>query len=152
MRSLQFLYKASSSGGYIGLLNNDGPLCFPSYVPTFLFFKSLALNLCSFQALLAIGGFAVASLYTRDAFRLTSFADLPSIEVESILINAFGAASDLSIAGTMVYLLSRSRTGLSRTDSLINRLVRSFFFSPPLRLGLIESPTDTVRCEHGSAH
>ncbi len=48
--------------------------------------------------------------------------------------NVFGAVSDIGIAGTLVYLLRKSRTGFKRTETLVNRLI---MFS--INTGLITS-------------
>ena len=38
-------------------------------------------------------------------------------------MNIFGAAADVAIAATLIYLLQTSRTGFQRSDTIINRLI-----------------------------
>jgi len=54
----------------------------------------------------------------------------------SVAINATAAAGDIVIAATMLHLLYTSRSGISQTDSIINRLmVRpiAFYFDHGVR-------------------
>jgi hypothetical protein len=67
-------------------------------------------------------------------FKLKNFSDIPKLKTKSALINAFGAAADVLIAAAMVYLLHTSRSDIkhSRSDSIIDRLVRLILCFPRL--------------------
>ncbi|KAH8109884.1 hypothetical protein DFH11DRAFT_893616 [Phellopilus nigrolimitatus] len=77
----------------------------------------------SFLMLLVLGEFISVVIYFAKAAVFTSFAQLPSIFNESRSINILGAASDIMIAFTLIFLLQRSRTGFSRSETIINRLI-----------------------------
>lgn len=66
----------------------------------------------------------VVMVYSAHAFKLTNLLGIGDIKTESQLINIFGAAGDVVIAGAMIYLLHGSRTGFKASDGMINRLVR----------------------------
>ncbi|KAI0059600.1 hypothetical protein BV25DRAFT_1918387 [Artomyces pyxidatus] len=71
---------------------------------------------------LALAQLAMASLYTVKAFhtRLAEASDLRVIGSASL---ALGAATDIITAGALSYFLHKMRTGYSRSDTLINRLI-----------------------------
>ncbi|KAH8109883.1 hypothetical protein DFH11DRAFT_893550 [Phellopilus nigrolimitatus] len=77
----------------------------------------------SFLMLLVLGEFISAILYFAKAAVLASFDELRAIFNESRSINILGAASDIMIAFTLIFLLQRSRTGFSRSETIINRLI-----------------------------
>ena len=65
---------------------------------------------------------------------MTSLTQLQTLLTLEKVCNVLGAVSDISIAGTLVFLLRKSRTGFKRTETLVNRLV---MFS--INTGLITS-------------
>ena len=65
-------------------------------------------------------------VYSYNAFQLKNLLEIGKVKTQSQLINVFSAASDVVIAGAMVYLLHGSRTGFKASDGMINRLVRHF--------------------------
>ncbi|KAI0829403.1 hypothetical protein BC628DRAFT_1417130 [Trametes gibbosa] len=73
--------------------------------------------------MLVAGEFAVATAYTIKALSLNTFFDLVHIKGLSISINAFAAAGDVSIAVILCTILHKSRTGFSRSNTLINKLM-----------------------------
>ncbi|KAI0663000.1 hypothetical protein C8Q70DRAFT_484445 [Cubamyces menziesii] len=54
---------------------------------------------------------------------LNTFVDLVQIKGLSISINAFAAAGDVTIAAILCTILHQSRTGFSKSNTLINRLM-----------------------------
>ncbi|KAI0356730.1 hypothetical protein OH77DRAFT_1423700 [Trametes cingulata] len=74
-------------------------------------------------AVLIAGEFAVAMAYSIKALRLETFMDLVQIKGLSISINAFAAAGDVTIAAILCTILHFSRTGFSKSNTLINRLM-----------------------------
>ncbi|OJT07350.1 hypothetical protein TRAPUB_1816 [Trametes pubescens] len=54
---------------------------------------------------------------------MTTFFDLMQIKGLSISINAFAAAGDVTIAAILCTILHYSRTGFSKSNTLINRLM-----------------------------
>ncbi|KAJ7623593.1 hypothetical protein FB45DRAFT_926163 [Roridomyces roridus] len=79
---------------------------------------------------LCVGNFA----YVAKALPMTTFAELTTIKGLSLAINITGAATDVLIAAILCFLLLGSRTGFSRSDSMINKLVLFF-----VNTGLITS-------------
>ncbi|KAH8109870.1 hypothetical protein DFH11DRAFT_1730779 [Phellopilus nigrolimitatus] len=77
----------------------------------------------SFLMLLVFGEFASVIVYFAKAAIYDSFVDLPLVFNESRAINILGASSDIIIAFTLIFLLQRSRTGFSRSETIINRLI-----------------------------
>ncbi|KAI5123169.1 hypothetical protein M0805_000870 [Coniferiporia weirii] len=73
--------------------------------------------------LLVAAEFILSIVYTVKAVGLQTFARLTSIVNLSRSINIFGAAGDVAIAITLIYLLHSSRTGFRSSDSIINRLI-----------------------------
>jgi hypothetical protein len=73
-------------------------------------------------------------IFTLDRLPLGTFARLTTIVNLSRLVNVGGAVADISIAASLIYLLQGSRTGFSKSDSIINRLI---MFS--LNTGLLTS-------------
>ena len=55
--------------------------------------------------------------------RLGVFAKLHELFQLSRSVNILSAASDIAIAGCLIFLLQSSRTGFNRSDSIINRLI-----------------------------
>ncbi|KAI9001154.1 hypothetical protein BD414DRAFT_473793 [Trametes punicea] len=74
-------------------------------------------------ALLVAGEFAVTMAYSIKALYLKTFVDLVQIKGLSISINAFAAVGDVTIAVILCTILHRSRTGFSKSNTLINRLM-----------------------------
>ncbi|KAI0366389.1 hypothetical protein BV20DRAFT_653179 [Pilatotrama ljubarskyi] len=72
---------------------------------------------------LIAGEFAVAMAYSIKALYLNTFMDLVQIKGLSISINAFAAAGDVTIAAILCTILHFSRTGFSKSNTLINRLM-----------------------------
>ncbi|KAI0676815.1 hypothetical protein C8Q78DRAFT_1073593 [Trametes maxima] len=74
-------------------------------------------------AILIAGEFAVSLAYTVKALHYHTFADLTQIKGLSISINVFAAAGDVVIATILCTILHFSRTGFSKSNTLINRLM-----------------------------
>ncbi|EJC98995.1 uncharacterized protein FOMMEDRAFT_23354 [Fomitiporia mediterranea MF3/22] len=74
-------------------------------------------------SLLVSSSFIISVVYTVKALRLKTFANLVQIFDLSRSINILGAASDVAITASLIWLLQRSRTGFKRSDSIINRLI-----------------------------
>ncbi|KAH8110767.1 hypothetical protein DFH11DRAFT_1800693, partial [Phellopilus nigrolimitatus] len=72
---------------------------------------------------LVVGQFTITIVYYGTAYPFTELAQLTTILPIVHGINSLTAASDVSIAGVLVFLLQRSRTGFRRSDSMISRLV-----------------------------
>ncbi|KLO12346.1 hypothetical protein SCHPADRAFT_905150 [Schizopora paradoxa] len=73
--------------------------------------------------LLVTGEFISTTLYFARAIQFELFSELPEIFNISRSINILGAASDVAIALTLIFLLQRSRTGFSRSETIITKLV-----------------------------
>jgi len=84
--------------------------------------------------LLVLGGFGCVVAYVGKAMPLQTYTDLKQIKGISLAINITGASGDVLIATILCYLLLGSRTGFSRSDTMINKLVLFF-----VNTGLITS-------------
>ncbi|KAH9853815.1 hypothetical protein C2E23DRAFT_858909 [Lenzites betulinus] len=74
-------------------------------------------------AALVLGEFAVGMTYSIKAVFLTTFAEVNGLKGLSISINALAAAGDVSIAIIMCTILNSSRTGFTKSNMLINKLM-----------------------------
>ncbi|KAH7915414.1 hypothetical protein BJ138DRAFT_1141668 [Hygrophoropsis aurantiaca] len=68
-------------------------------------------------------GSAVAITLIWAVYQCHVYSDLISIEWSTFLSLATICFLDMSIAGSMCYLLTASRTGFARTDSLVTKLM-----------------------------
>ncbi|KAK7047795.1 hypothetical protein VNI00_006123 [Paramarasmius palmivorus] len=53
----------------------------------------------------------------------TLFTDLGKVEAVSKTVNAFGAVSDVAITSALSYFLWTSKSGIRKTDAIMNRLI-----------------------------
>ncbi|KAF7370965.1 hypothetical protein MSAN_00730600 [Mycena sanguinolenta] len=72
--------------------------------------------------LLVWGEFGCVLAYVALSLRLHTFVELVELKALSITVNALAAAGDVFIAGTLTWLLHRSRTGFHRSDTMIRKL------------------------------
>ena len=72
---------------------------------------------------LVLGQFATTMAYFALVEPLTLFTQLGSVRNMSRAMSATIAFADIIIAGILVFLLHRSRSGFKRSDSVINRLI-----------------------------
>ncbi|KJA13230.1 hypothetical protein HYPSUDRAFT_202593 [Hypholoma sublateritium FD-334 SS-4] len=77
----------------------------------------------SFVGLLVLGEFGCVVAFTSMSLHLTTYAQLESLKYLSILVNALAAAGDVLIAATLCFNLHFSRTGFSRSNTMINKLI-----------------------------
>ncbi|KAJ6617594.1 hypothetical protein B0H10DRAFT_2218530 [Mycena sp. CBHHK59/15] len=56
----------------------------------------------------------------------SNFSELPRVENLVIVVETLAASGDLFIAGVLCFILLRSRTGFSRSDTMIKKLVIFF--------------------------
>ncbi|KJA21983.1 hypothetical protein HYPSUDRAFT_139786, partial [Hypholoma sublateritium FD-334 SS-4] len=73
-----------------------------------------------FIGALVLGEFG---LYNSFVLHMTTFVELAKLKYLSILVNALAAAGDLTIAAGLCINLHLSRTGLSRSNAMINMLI-----------------------------
>ncbi|KJA16677.1 hypothetical protein HYPSUDRAFT_206864 [Hypholoma sublateritium FD-334 SS-4] len=81
--------------------------------------------LTSLVGLLVLGEFGCVVAFTSMSLRLTTYVELQKLKYLSILVNALAAAGDVLIAATLCITLHFSRTGFSRSNTMINKLVRA---------------------------
>lgn len=67
--------------------------------------------------------FAAVMAYGVQGVKYTKLADLGNLKALSISVNALAASGDIIIAATLCWLLSRSRTGFKRSDSMITKMI-----------------------------
>ncbi|EIW82509.1 hypothetical protein CONPUDRAFT_81986 [Coniophora puteana RWD-64-598 SS2] len=72
---------------------------------------------------LVIGEFVCVVIYVSKGINLQTFAELTALKSLSMTVNAVAAAGDVLIAMFLCHLLHGARTGFSRSDSMINRLI-----------------------------
>ncbi|KAJ7272622.1 hypothetical protein B0H12DRAFT_589170 [Mycena haematopus] len=71
---------------------------------------------------LVLGEFGCVLAYVALSLRLQTFVELAKLKALSVTVNALAAAGDVFIAGTLTWLLHRSRTGFHRSDTMIRKL------------------------------
>jgi len=79
--------------------------------------------LTGFVAALSCLHFLLGIYFTTQAFSLREFSQFSQLDWVTIAGLGGAAVADLTIAGTLVFFLNRSRTGYKRTDSIINTLM-----------------------------
>ncbi|KAJ7623696.1 hypothetical protein FB45DRAFT_113204 [Roridomyces roridus] len=79
--------------------------------------------LTGISILLVMGEFGCVLAYLALSLPMKTFAELERLHYLSMAVNALAAAGDLFIAGSLVILLRRSRTGFQRSDTMIRKLV-----------------------------
>ncbi|EIN10380.1 hypothetical protein PUNSTDRAFT_112237 [Punctularia strigosozonata HHB-11173 SS5] len=62
-------------------------------------------------------------VYVTKAIHLETYAQLVVLKNLSMAVNAIGAAGDVVIAGSLCFLLQRSRTGFQHSSTMINKLM-----------------------------
>ncbi|TFK24550.1 hypothetical protein FA15DRAFT_704533 [Coprinopsis marcescibilis] len=67
--------------------------------------------------------FGCVIAFTGLSLRLKTFTELAELEALSIAVNALAAAGDVLIAVTLCIILHFSRTGFSKSDTMINKLI-----------------------------
>ncbi|KAK1218444.1 hypothetical protein PQX77_018871 [Marasmius sp. AFHP31] len=73
--------------------------------------------------LLVLGLFTVTVTYFAQAWHFTTFAGLGKVGGLSRAFNVLGAASNLGITTALSFYLWSSKSGMSRTDATVNRLI-----------------------------
>ncbi|KAJ7655821.1 hypothetical protein DFH06DRAFT_1412868 [Mycena polygramma] len=86
------------------------------------------------QCLLILAEFASISAYVTLALPFDTFTELANLKALSIAVNSLAASGDVLIASILCLLLLRSRTGFTRSDTVVNKLVMFF-----VNTGLITS-------------
>ncbi|THH07520.1 hypothetical protein EW145_g3324 [Phellinidium pouzarii] len=97
-------------------------------VQGFLLYRAWILSLKNvflviFLLLLVIAEFVSSVAFFWKGVKMSSFAEVSTIAWLSKLTNGLSAASDLVIAAVLIFLLNRSRTGVRRSETMINRLI-----------------------------
>ncbi|KAG6831859.1 hypothetical protein H0H92_006976 [Tricholoma furcatifolium] len=64
-------------------------------------------------------------LFTIQALRLTTWAQLKQLKGLSMAVNILAALGDALIAGALCFFLQRSRTGFRKSDTMISKLLSS---------------------------
>ncbi|KAL1659300.1 hypothetical protein GGG16DRAFT_110514 [Schizophyllum commune] len=67
--------------------------------------------------------FCCCLIFASLSLHLNTFAELAELQGLSVSVNALAAAGDVLIAIILCTLLHRSRTGFSRSDTIINKLI-----------------------------
>ncbi|KAJ6568451.1 hypothetical protein B0H10DRAFT_2238187 [Mycena sp. CBHHK59/15] len=70
----------------------------------------------------------------------SNFSELPRVENLVIVVETLAASGDLFIAGVLCFILLRSRTGFSRSDTMI----KSFLFAIGSLVALTVAPTTFI--------
>ncbi|KAI5122024.1 hypothetical protein M0805_008015 [Coniferiporia weirii] len=79
--------------------------------------------LVSALMLFVLAEFAAAISFFSRGVQMKSFIEVATIAWLSKLTNALAAAADVVIAAVLIVLLHRSRTGVRRSETIINRLI-----------------------------
>ncbi|KAL0576000.1 hypothetical protein V5O48_005967 [Marasmius crinis-equi] len=70
-----------------------------------------------------LGLFAVTVAYFAKAWHFTTFAELALVGGFSRAVNVLGAVSDLCITSALSFYLWSSKSGMRKTDAIVNRLI-----------------------------
>ncbi|KAJ7644947.1 hypothetical protein FB45DRAFT_899007 [Roridomyces roridus] len=81
----------------------------------------------TFLSVLSIGSFISLFVYTVKALKITTFAELTTLKTLSMSCNIIAAVTDVLISVVLVYYLYISKTGMTKTDDMINRLIAFTF-------------------------
>ncbi|KAF5377279.1 hypothetical protein D9615_006446 [Tricholomella constricta] len=73
--------------------------------------------------ILVVAEFGVSIAYFTEAWKVTTFDLLPNIFRLSQSVNSVAAAGDIAIAVTLIFILYRSKTGFSKSDSIVKQLI-----------------------------
>lgn len=73
--------------------------------------------------LLVLAELALSLTYFVKGLKVTTFTLLPTLFQLSQSVNALAATGDIAIAMTLIFLLYRSKTGFSKSDSIVNQLI-----------------------------
>ncbi|KAI9460428.1 hypothetical protein HD554DRAFT_1585974 [Boletus coccyginus] len=71
---------------------------------------------------LVVGVFVLVLVYSILALPFQTFVQLSTLKALSMSVNAVGAAGDVLTTALLCTLLQRSRTGIRRSDTLVNKL------------------------------
>jgi len=74
-------------------------------------------------ALLIIAEFVTIMISTAWSLEVKTYARLAEVAHFSIAVNAIAVAGDILLTASLAILLHRSRTGLRRSDTMINKLI-----------------------------
>jgi len=74
-------------------------------------------------SILVVGQFGWMLYYTIKSLQFQNFAQLRTLKVASITVNALAAAGDVLIATILCSILQMSRTGFKRSDTMIKKLI-----------------------------
>ncbi|KAF8192166.1 hypothetical protein BJ912DRAFT_278643 [Pholiota molesta] len=72
--------------------------------------------------LLALGQLGLAFAFTIEAFKLTTLFDVHNLQALGTISLGVGVCTDIITAGALCFFLSRLRTGLKSSDSLVDNL------------------------------
>ncbi|VDC05156.1 unnamed protein product [Peniophora sp. CBMAI 1063] len=74
---------------------------------------------------LSLGQFIGFMVYSGKAYagNFTTFEQVLTLKNLDISLNVVTAATDVAIAGTLTYLLHKSRTGFRKTDTIVKKLI-----------------------------
>ena len=92
---------------YLGRFVDADALCCSFSIPTFVELEQIKVKLC---------------INLLVSYRHSNWIDL---QVLSVCMNVFAAVGDVLIAGILCTILHNSRTSFSRSNTLINKLVRT---------------------------
>ncbi|KAJ3526363.1 hypothetical protein NMY22_g10198 [Coprinellus aureogranulatus] len=79
--------------------------------------------LTGLASLLVVAEFVCIVVFTGIAMTYQTFLELAQLETLSRVVNALAAAGDVLIAACLCVMLHRSRTGFTRSDTMINKLI-----------------------------
>ncbi|KAF9456684.1 hypothetical protein BDZ94DRAFT_1275050 [Collybia nuda] len=77
----------------------------------------------AFVMMLVFAEFGLTTAYFIKGLSVTTFTELPRLLRLSQSVNAVAAAGDILIAASLIFILYRSKTGFSRSDSIVNQLI-----------------------------
>ncbi|KAJ6530988.1 hypothetical protein DFH09DRAFT_141047 [Mycena vulgaris] len=78
-------------------------------------------------AIMSLGSFIILLVYSAKALQTSTYAELAELNTLSMSCNIAAAVTDAVISLVLMYYLYISKTGLVRTDNMLNRLIAFTF-------------------------
>lgn len=98
---------------------------YPSqFLTCFLIVSNRNWKLTVFLLLPVLAQLVLTLVYCVRLVQMTLIRELSNLAHYEIIMNCSAVLSDVPLAISMIWLLKRNRSGITRTDSIVNRLVR----------------------------
>ncbi|KAK0440504.1 hypothetical protein EV421DRAFT_1815396 [Armillaria borealis] len=102
--------------------------CVAFMVQSFFTYRVWILSHKNIYLVIFLGSLVAAELivciaYFSKAWALESYSESFKVRTLSQSMNAIAAAGDISICGSLIFLLHRSKSGMKRSDAMMNKMI-----------------------------